>query len=284
MSRMARTTLRVVEFCLCIWAVLNAPARTQAQPGQALPVGVSFEFADSTIMGSFERASDRIALERQVTDQLSTHLRARFHYWTFATASRETRITLKVNLFTETGAVKVAAALMNGPDKVTSWDGVVFKPGETLTRGLPVGAQWTPILTHAFDELLQTHSQEILSVLKEAAPVGREIVFMPAADDPGILPRAVLALDSDEYNDLLDCQFRLRYDWSAGGRVTIHSSGISMHAPFETASPPFEGIVVQLEEWQQGSQTRKIELMRNHLQELTPVEFYLEAIKGPGTE
>jgi hypothetical protein len=42
--------------------------------------------------------------------------------------------------------------------------------------------------------------------------------------------------------------------------------------------------VVQLEEWQQGNDTRKIELMRNHLPELTPVEFYLEAIKGAGTD
>ena len=45
-----------------------------------------------------------------------------------------------------------------------------------------------------------------------------------------------------------------------------------------------DGIAVQLESWQQGGTKVNIDQMRQHLGELAPVEFYLEAIKGPGSE
>jgi len=102
--------------------------------------------------------------------------------------------------------------------------------------------------------------------------------------DPQYFRGLFSALNWSQYSDLSECQFRLRYSWSQGGKVTIHSSGISMPFAFTPDHPQFNGIAVQLEVWQQGDNKVKIDQMRQHLNELAPVEFYLEAIKGPGSE
>ena len=284
MYQLLRQALRIAKLFACISLGLQAERAALAQQGQALSVGVSFEFAAPGIVNSFDNVAQRKQLEQQITAQFISRLQSRFHYWTFAPVSPDAKVVLKLGLG-EGAAVSIWATLVNGTTEVTRWEKVVYPPGDLIRLGMPVPKQWLSMLPPALDSgILQKHGQEVLDALRGTAPIGKDIIFMPAAADPDILPRAVLALDSNQYDDLQECQFRLRYDWSAGGKVTIHSSGISMHAPFAPATPPFDGLVVQLEEWQQGNDTRKIELMRNHLPELTPVEFYLEAIKGAGTD
>jgi len=286
MSRPGSNSFRIVELCGCVCLALLANRFAQAQQGQALPVGVSFEFADPQIVSFFDSDTQRKQIEQQIGAQFISRLQSRFHYWTFAPTSATVNVSLKLGLReSESQTVALWTALLNGSREITRWEKVVYPPGELIRLGMPTARQWLAKLPGVFDDgFLRSHNQEILNALKGVAPVGKDIILMPAAADPSLLPRAVLALDSNQYDDLQDCEFRLHYDWSAGGKVTIHSSGIGMHAPFAPATPPFDGIVVQLEKWQQGSNSQDIERMRNHLPELTPVEFYLEAIKGPGSD
>ena len=275
---------QTVEKCACVCLFVLACISAEAQ--QALPVGLSFAFTDPQIVSFFDSDTQRQHAEQQITTQFITRLQSRLHYWTFAATSPTTKATFKLGLReSESQTVTLWAVLLNGASEVGRWEKVVYPPGELIRLGMPTANQWVAKLPAVFDQgMLQSHNQEILEALKGVAPVGKDLILMPAAADPNILPRAVLALDSTEYDDLQDCQFRLRYDWSSGGKVTIHSSGIGMHAPFAPAAPPYDGIVVQLEKWQQGGNMQDIGLMRNHLPELTPVEFYLDVIKGPGTD
>jgi len=286
MFQLGRKTRQIAELSVCICLAMLAGRVAQAQQGQALPVGVSFDFTAPQVVSFFDDAAQRKQVEQAINAQFITRLQSRFHYWTFTPAAPDVKVTLRLGLLdADADTVWLWAALFTGTREIKRWERVVFPPGDLIRLGMPTGKQWLATLPSVFDDgLLQKHSQEVLDALKGSAPVGKDITLMPSAANPDVLPRAVLALDSSQYDDLQDCEFRLRYDWSAGGKVTIHSSGISMHAPFAPATPPFEGIVVQLEQWQQGSDTQKIELMRNHLPELTPVEFYLEAIKGPGSD
>jgi hypothetical protein len=211
-------------------------------------------------------------------------LQSRFHYWTFVLGSQGVNVSFKLDL-QETDAVTLHVGLLNGTNKVNHWEAVVLKPGELLASGMPTGTSWLNKLPPAFDGgLLQQHNQEVLDSLKAVAPVGKETIFMPPPATPDILPRAVLALDSTEYNDLSECQFKLRYNWNVGGIATIHSSGIGMHAPFSGVTPPFDGIVVQLEDFSQGNNKLTMNQLLQNLPNLTPVEFFLEKIKGPGSE
>jgi hypothetical protein len=286
MSQLGKKTLRIAEVSVCVCLAMAAERVAEAQQGQALPVAVSFDFTAPQVVSFFDDLAQRKQIEQQINSQFITRLQSRFHYWTFTPISPAVKVTLKLGLRdADADTISLWAALFSGAREIARWEKVVFPPGDLIRLGMPTGKQWLATLPAVFDDgLLQKHSQEILDALKGSAPVGKDITLMPSAADPDVLPRAVLALDSSQYDDLQDCEFRLRYDWSAGGKVTIHSSGISMHAPFAPSTPPFDGIVVQLEQWQQGNDTQKIGLMRNHLLELTPVEFYLEAIKGPGSD
>lgn len=284
MSPRGNKNYQIVDTCACVCLMLLACVSAEAQ--QALPVGLSFAFSDPQIVSLFDSDTQRQQAEQQINAQFITHLQSRLRYWTFAATSATTKASFKLGLReSESQAVTLWAVLLNGSNEVGHWEKVVYPPGELIRLGMPTANQWVAKLPAVFDQgLLQLHNQEILEALKGVAPVGKEMILMPAATDPNILPRAVLALDSTEYDDLQNCEFRLRYDWSSGGKVTIHSSGIGMHAPFAPAAPPYDGIVVQLEKWQQGGNTQDIGLMRNHLPELTPVEFYLDVIKGPGSD
>jgi len=276
--------LRVAECLLCLGIVVLQALPAQAQ-GQSLGVSVSFEFTAPEIVNSFDNLADRRSLEQDITKQSIARLQTQFHYWTFTSPPQTGNVTLKLGL-RETDAVTLWLKLLSSTGtQLKSWESVIFPPGELIRRGIPSKAEWLNTLPSALeDNLLRMNNQEILEQLEAVAPIGKEFAFMPVNTDPAILPRVVLALNWSQYSDLSECQFRLRYSWSQGGKVTIHSSGISMPFAFTPDHPQFNGIAVQLEVWQQGDNKVKIDQMRQHLNELAPVEFYLEAIKGPGSE
>ncbi len=262
-----------------------SPNQGLLRPSRSLGVNVSFEFTAPEIVNSFDNPADRKSLEQNITNQIISRLQKRFHYWTFTSRPQPANVTLKLGL-KETDSVILWLKLLSSTGaELKSWESVIFLPGELIRRGIPSRTEWLNMLPPAFEDgLLRLNSQEILGQLEGTAPIGKEFAFMPAPADPTILPRVVLALDWSQYNDLSECQFRLRYNWSQGGKVTIHSSGISMPFAFTPQNRLFDGIAVQLESWQQGDNKVTIDQMRQHLNELAPVEFYLEAIKGSGSE
>jgi hypothetical protein len=276
--------LRVVEGLLCAGMIVALVPLAPAQ-GQPLGVNVSFEFTAPEIVNAFDNANDRKSLEQDITSRIVSSLQTRLHYWTFTPVAQSANATIKLGL-RETDAVILWLKLLSpSGTELKSWDAVIFPPGELIRRGIPSKSEWLSTLPPAFeDKLLKVNSQDILEQLEATAPVGKDFAFMPPPADSSILPRVVLALDWAKYSDLSECQFRLRYDWSQGGKVTIHSSGISMPFAFTPQNRQFDGIAVQLESWQQGGTKVNIDQMRQHLGELAPVEFYLEAIKGPGSE
>lgn len=276
--------LRVVEGLLYLAIIVVLEPLVWAQ-GQPLGVSVSFEFTESRIASAFDTAAERKSLEQAITAGMVSGLQTHFHYWTFTPASQPTNATLKLGL-RETDAVMLWLKLVSPTGtELKSWESVIFPPGELIRRGIPSKSEWLNTLPPAFEnKLLKLNNQEILEALEVTAPVGKEFALMPAPADPSILPRVVLALDWNKYSDLSECRFRLRYDWSQGGKVTIHSSGISMPFAFTPQNRLFDGIAVQLETWQLGANKVNIDQMRQHLTELAPVEYYLESIKGPGSE
>jgi hypothetical protein len=279
--QVARATLFVG---MMLWCWLS----THAQQGRPLPVGVSFQFTEPKIVSSFDSEDNRPGVEAKVTAQFIASLQARFNYWTFVSPTPDTSVILKLWLEEEkkSGAIKLWLQILRGGQILPQqWEAPAMLPGEKMTTGFPKGAKWIDKLQPVFDgELLQQNNQEILDALKSKAPVGKETIFMPLSTNPEILPRAILALDSAQYDALGQCGFKINYNWTQGGIATIHSSGIGMHAPYPPASPPYDGIVVQLEDFSQGNNKMTREQLLQNLPNLSPVEFYLETIKGPGSE
>jgi len=282
------TIRRVVRSAhlMVLTLLFGAPA-IHAQQGHALPVGVSFEFSEPKVVHSFDSTDNPSRLEGKITAQFISSLQSRFNYWTFATASGETNVVLKLGLEETTGgALALWLRLVKGSQIVKRWDATAMLPGEKMASGYPKGEKWVTKLQPIFEgQLLEQKNQEILDLLMNQAPVGKETIFMPPTSSPDVLPRAVLALDSSQYEDLSECGFKIRYNWTtAGGVAIIHASGIGMHVPYPPSAPPYDGIVVQLEEFWQAKNKLTINQLVQNLPNLSPVEFYLETIKGPGSE
>lgn len=224
-------------------------------------------------------------MEQKITEQVIARLQSRFPYWKFQSADLIGNVSLKVGL-KESDSLTLWLKLLSATGKERgSWQGEIYPPGELVRRGMPSGAEWLDTVPSALNEkLLSLKNEEIFGALRSTAPVGKEVALLPVADST-IAPRAVLPLDWAEYNELSACQFRLHYTWNPGlGMVTIYSTGIGIPGPFTPDNHQFDGVTVQLEYWQQGSNKVPIEQMRGHLNELAPVDFYLEAVKPPGSE
>jgi hypothetical protein len=249
-------TPRVVEGFLYLAMIVALSPLVRAQ-GQPLGVNVSFEFTAPEIKNAFDTAAERKSLEQAITSSMVSALQAHFHYWTFTGVPQPANATLKLGL-RETDAVMLWLTLVSATGtELKSWEAVIFPPGELIRRGIPSKSEWLNTLPSVFENrLLKLNNQPILEQLEVTAPVGKEFAFMPAPTDPSILPRVVLALDWSKYSDLSECQFRLRYDWSQGGKVTIHSSGISLPFAFTPQNRLFDGIAVQLEIWQLGANSQ----------------------------
>src|SRR5215471_13515677 len=139
MCRLRSRGCRIAEFCGCICLTLVSCGVARAQQGQALPVGVSFEFTDSQIANSFDNSTQRKHIEEQVAAQFIQRLQSRFHYWTFATSAPNAKVTLKLGLNeSDSQAVTLWASLLNASTEVMRWKAGVFPPGELIRSGMPV--------------------------------------------------------------------------------------------------------------------------------------------------
>ena len=279
--------LQVARAAQVITLMIACAPAAYCQQGNALPIGVSFQFSEPKVVNSFDNADNRPGIEAKVTAQFISALQSRFNYWTFAPTTGDVSVTLKLGLEEKAGgALTLWLHLVKDVQTVKQWEAIAMPPGEKMASGLPRGAKWLGKLQPVFEkQLLEQKNQEILNALMIQAPVGKETIFMSPPTSPDRLPRAVLALDSARYNDLSECGFKIRYNWNnVGGVAIIHSSGIGMHAPYSPATPPYDGIVVQLEEFWQGKNKLTLSELVQNLPNLTPVEFYLETINGPGSE
>jgi hypothetical protein len=218
---------------------------------------------------------------------------SRFPYWSFRRGDGDSlpRLSVWIERGHPDWEVRMELVTSQGP-AAESWKGRLFAPGDLeLLGGLPSPDAWPAAIRTAFDEeLLGEQKEKILAVLEELVPLGVEVAPVgPMPPASAQMARAVLPLQWERYCRLARAEFRVVYNWSRGGEVTLHSVGIVM--PFQF-NRNFQGITILHRQWEFGGEPESIGPHLRDLKDLTPLSFYLKkpntfarpcsAAEGPG--
>lgn len=253
--------------------VVTARAQTSA------PVFVAFRFEAQKVVDGFEPGK-LAAAERAVSEALAAACEKRRWWWTFKAATNDTQyprlvVWLEESVDWQIGVEFVANA--ESPAAGTPWMGLLFKPADFEQLGPTLRRDgWAPTLAARFErEILRRHGAALLAKLQEEAPLGR-VLKLPDSATGSTRPPLVLPLEWERYKNLSASLFTIRCKSNAGP-VMLHSAGIEAAGPFTHQEPPFEGIAVQICEWQELTGTLvPIEQRLDRLGTLQPVAFFLK--------
>ena len=262
------------------WAVLALAAwlagreSISGQASQAIHVSFRFkalEFAQAL------PSSERAVAEAAIAERSATHLLEKVPYWSFSSSAEDPPLLI---IWLQKGHPdwEIRMSLRTAAGERGPWKAKLFAPGDLeALGGLPSPSRWPDTILAAFrDGLMTEHSPEVLATLEELIPLGRQVV--PLGPQPPANPdqaRAILPLKWEKYCSFAASEFRIVYQWTGGGEVVLHSSGISMPFDYTPDQPAFRGMVVIHQFWESANQSVPIAERLPRLSELQPLAFYL---------
>jgi hypothetical protein len=261
---------------------------TLAASQDSLPIHVHFAFGTASVAPRFREKTQK-SVEQHIATQLATICSKTLHPWNCDALDQGSPILdASVQIRNDIWYLKV---VLNPKSKNANLPGQwneqqIFRAEDLIASGLPMDDGWVSPIAIAFEQLLSEESKsskEIFAVLKEVAPLGNNVVAIPASLSP--LPGAVLPLRWDAYKDMSTCRFRIYYHGKNGELITLLSSGSGGPMDFTPDAPQYKGVWVLHDTYQIGA--RSPEPIAAHIQELpdlTVIEFHLEetGVAPPG--